>query len=755
MSKFDHPGTVNEVVWDMRLADLPRAEDRATLQRLFSGNPPYDEEKAEENNIEINYNDLEGPNMLMQARRQWNNAMLKPGNFFNITLDSGPVIKRSEDGHKITKNLNKHLKRTPRMSGQRRATGANALLFGQGPTSWTDRHAPIPKPIPVASLLVPSETEIDAFGDNEVPYVGIFRELTLGQLLDMTYGPRVDPGWNMDLVNSQIKWVREQTQKQTNASAYQYMPERIEELLKQDKGFFGTDAVPTVDIWDFFFQEENGVYRRIILDWGAEATGYAGKTAPERADPNGQFLYSSGKRKYANNISEIVALNFADCSPYAPFRYHSVRSLGWMLWGVCNLQNRLHCKFNEAVFEQLMWFFRVAGDQDLKRLKKANFTHMGVIPQGVSMITADERFKPDVGLVEAAFARNRGLMNDAAASFRQDVYSQSEKEKTATQVMAEVNSVNALVSGMLELAYTYEAFKDREICRRFCIKNSKSLLVQNFRKDCLRDGVDAEMLDVERWNLEEEQVLGGGNKTLQMAAVNYLNTVRKNLGPQGQRIVDHIGIEAVTDQSDLAEQMAPLRENIPISNSAHDAQLSTERLLDGLPFADKPDMVYEDYVKVWLSDLAMKVQQAQQQGGMATIREIQGFANLAQHIAKFLGIMAQDPESKPRVREYHNALGKIGNLVKAFAQRLAQQMKARDGQGGMDPKALAAVMAEKIKATAKAQNMRESHAMRTAQKQAQFELEEQRKDRELNAELRREGARTRQELIGNRMRMLR
>jgi hypothetical protein len=36
-----------------------------------------------------------------------------------------------------------------------------------------------------------------------------------------------------------------------------------------------------------------------------------------------------------------------------------------MLWGVCDLQNRLHCKFNEGVFEQLMWFFQTAGNADL------------------------------------------------------------------------------------------------------------------------------------------------------------------------------------------------------------------------------------------------------------------------------------------------------------------------------------------------------------------------------------------------------
>ena len=69
-----------------------------------------------------------------------------------------------------------------------------------------------------------------------------------------------------------MDYIRDELRKSPNSLAYQYMPERIEELIKQDKGYFGSDAVPTVDVWDFYFREsENGKgwYRRIILDWGS------------------------------------------------------------------------------------------------------------------------------------------------------------------------------------------------------------------------------------------------------------------------------------------------------------------------------------------------------------------------------------------------------------------------------------------------------------------------------------------------------
>jgi hypothetical protein len=50
--------------------------------------------------------------------------------------------------------------------------------------------------------------------------------------------------------------------------------------------------------------------------------------------------------------------------------------------------------------------------------------------------------------------------------------------------------------------------------------------------------------------------------------------------------------------------------------------------------------------------------------------------------------------------------------------------------------------------------MKQSHAQKTAQRQVTFELSEQRKDRELQADLRRRGMETHHELVTNRLKSL-
>src|SRR5574341_382611 len=280
--KWDNASLVEQVVWDMRLADLPRDENRAIINRLFNGDAPFSDQEAEENDIQVNRNDLTGPNALTQARRQWYQAMLNPGNNFSVTYDTGTPHKRREWGHTVTRSANRLQKRSRKKIEETRATGANTLLHGIGPCVWKDRRSPIAQPLDVGSVMIPSETLVD-FENAE--YLAFFQEWTPSQLYKLTHGPKVDPGWNMPLVNSQWQFVSEQFNKQPNATAFQYMPTRIEELVKQDMGFWGSDAVPTIDVWDFYFREKedgDGWYRRIILDWGVAESDFAGYSRTEK-----------------------------------------------------------------------------------------------------------------------------------------------------------------------------------------------------------------------------------------------------------------------------------------------------------------------------------------------------------------------------------------------------------------------------------------------------------------------------------------
>lgn len=744
--RFDSPGRVEEIVWYWRLSELPRAENRVVLNRLYNGQPPFDNATAEENGVQINYNSLEGVNLLSQARRQWNNAFLKPGNYFTVTLDSGAKHKRRTWSRIITQNINRILKRSPDYMEMLRATGANTILHGIAPSNWPSRTSPFARPLMVDDLLVPSETLLDF---HNLDMFAVFRQYSPGELYELTHGPKRDRGWNMELVDEQIKIAASEYVKMAYSAAYQFMPEKTEEYIKQDIGFWGSDAPPTIDCWDFYFREAEdgeGWYRRIVLDCelsSESARGYLDNGVKPQYQGKQKWLYTSGNRKYANAIREIIHCQFGDTSAVAPFRYHSVRSLGYMLFGVCELQNRLRCKFSESVFEQLMWFFRVSGPEQFTRLKKALFSHMGVIPEGISFVTAQDRFKPDAALVQLQLEQNRQLMGENAASFTQDFEQGARsREMTATETIARVNSVNALVSGMLNLAYTYETYQYRETCRRFCIKESQHLIVKKFRKDCLEAGVPADMLDVDRWDIQPERVLGGGNRTLEVAEAQQLLQMRPYLGPMAQRTVDHIAVEAFTDDPALAEQLVPLETEQDVSHSAFSAMQTVGSLMEGGLVTFPDSLSRRDLVETLMKELAFLVGQTKAGGAMPTVQQLMGWQNMLTHISQLIQEFGGDKTEAQRSKQYTKQLKQIADEVKVMAQTMAQQQQAmqasQNGNGGLTADDLGKIEADKIKAQQKAQASSESHSQKTAQRQITFEAKQRQDEEKHQADLRRQ-----------------
>jgi hypothetical protein len=743
MSTFKNASIVEQVVWTMKLADYPRGQNRSRINDLINGVPPYSPEEVRQNNIATNVNFLESTKMAQDARRQFSNAFMKPGNFFGVTVDSGPKHKRREWGVTITNQINRCMKNSLCYFEALRSTFASVVLHGIGPVVWEDRESWLPDPVGVEDVMVPSNTLLTF---KNLPFFAIYRQYTAEQLWRMTHGPKVDPAWNMDVVEQALKWADQETSKLSGSAWPEvWSPEKMSERIKSDGGLYASDSVPTIDCWDFYFwndeNDEAGWNRRIILDaWGSPGIGGA-LEMPDKNKIGGrnQFLYNPKDRVYASKINEIVHFQFGDLSAVAPFRYHSVRSLGFLLYAVCHLQNRMRCKFNDAVFEHLLQYFRVHNAEDAERALKINLVDRRIIDDSVEFIGQKDRWQVNQALVESGIAHNQQSMGTAAQSYAQQYATGVEREKTATQVMQEVNSTTALVSAALQQAYEYQKFQYIEIARRFCIKNSKDADVRKFRVNVLKQGIPEGVLDSSMWNIEPERVMGAGNKMMEMAVADKLMAVRTLLDPEAQKVVDRIYILSNSDDPALTEQLVP--EQKQVSDSMHDAQLAAAALLMGLPVAIKKGHNHIEYVEVLLADMGLVIQKIEQRGGMATPEEIAGLQNMAQHVAQHVQIIEQDKNEKQRVKQYGDALGQAMNMVKAYAQRLQEQaQKAAEaqaqGNGDMDPKDVAKVKGMQLQAEAKAANTRESHAQRTAQRQAQFSLDIQRQQQEHELKMR-------------------
>jgi len=763
--EFRNPAEVEQICYSLRLSDYPRGLNRSRINNLFNGHPPYTEDEVQENNIAVNVNFLESCRISHDARTQFYGAFLKPGNYFKATTDMGAVHKRQARSEIVTREMNRIMKHSLRYFECFRSKFASDVLHGIGPSGWEDADGWCPDPWGIEDVMIPAKTYLTM---KNLPFTAIYRSFTAPELIRLTRGPKVDRAWNIPLVNKCIEWIDTETMALMGSNWPEvWSPEKSQERVKGDGGFYVGDQVPTIDVWDFYHWHDDGKdsgwYRKMVLDsWSTPSAGQGrGYTSTKRNGSlyseslAGEFLFDGKKRKHADNLSEIVNFQFADLSSVAPFQYHSVRSLGFLLYAVCHLQNRLRCKFNESVFEALMIYFRVKTMDDVQRALKVEMANKGFIDDTIQFIPAAERFQVNANLVELGLQENSNLISANSSSYTSNPEkSQDKREKTAFQVMSEMNTMTSLVSAALQQAYFYQTGEYREIVRRFFKKHSSDPDVLRFQAACLRQDVPERMLKAEAWEIEPERVMGSGNKSLEMAIAQQLMQYRNLYDPEPQRQILRDVTLAITDDPARASNLVP-EQRQHITDAVHDAQLAAGSLMMGLPVAVKTGLNHIDYVETLMTDMAMIIKRCTDNGGMATMDQINGLQNMAQHVGQHIKIIAQDKEEKQRVKQYGDQLGKMMNMVKAFAQRLQEQQKKQAQQGPQaDPQAMAKIQATMMTAKAKSQNTRESHAQRTAQRQIQFEMEEKRKDQETQAEIQRQAALTLHEIQNNRLKSM-
>lgn len=766
-SSWDDARTLDALCYDLVLGDYPRGLNRSRIADLANGVPPYTAEEVQRNNIVVNVNGLALTRALHGARGQFYNGFLRPGKYFTCRTDYGPQHKRDKYGTIVTNEINKVLKKSVSYFESMRAKFALLMLHGISPAVWTNQDGWCPKPLGVDDILMPSGTEL---GFHNLPFFVIRRSFTGPELRKLAKSPIADPGWNPTLVDACLKWIDEQTTKLMGTQYPEvWAPEKLSEDIKEMQTWAYIDQAPKITCFDIYAwndeEGEEGWIRRIILDaWSTpQSTGIPTEVSLDRKTegPKGRdksakedFLYTSSERKVAQSWQQIISFQFADLTAVAPFRYHNVRSLGFLLYAPCHLQNRMECKFNEAVFEALMMYFKVKSQEDVQRALKLQLVNRGFIDESLMPLTAGERYQVNTNLVELGMQQNQSKISESAGAFsqRRD-FSRDRSEKTRYQVMAELNGDTALVGSAVEQAFQYHSFEDAEIVRRFMNRDSNDPDVKRVQAAILRQDVPEDFLDISKWEVDHERVMGAGNKTIEMQIADWLMSNREKYDPDGQRKVLRHSTMLFTGDSRFTDDLVP-EQPVKLSDSMHDAQLVTPRLLQGLPTAPTPHANQQEVAGSVLADLNLLVNQYKQQGGMAPTDKLEGMQRMIQYIQECIKILSTNPESKQLVTALEKALAGPTNEIRAMGQRLqaaAQKQAQSNGNGQADPQTIAKVKGAAMVAQQKIQQTKDSHAQKTAQRQITFEQQTKQKAEEHRMEMAKEGAQFAIELHKNRM----
>lgn len=746
--RFKDASKIHEAVERMRLANYPVARNRAKVNDLFNGNPPWSEEERVKNKIFSNANPLYGTRIAHNARQSLNNAILKPGNFFDVRLDHGPLHRRMEWGHIISKEVNRILKREQGYKDMWDATNAQVVLHGIGPSWWNGRENPLPTELGIEDVLVPAQTFLSF---RNLEFFAVYRQWTYAELWDMTHRKDVDKGWNMPLVEALLASLADQPLQSTVMGQRWLMPEKLAEDLKENAGLFMTSAAPTLFIWDFYYRrydedaDTEQWDRRIVLDYmqlQPEAVRSAIST-----DAKTQFLYQ--KDDYAGPLSEIIHFQVGNCSNVAPFRYYSIRSLGFLLFAVCQIQNRLYNRFCDSTFANLLELFRNVGEDDRERLEKVDLFHMGIVPDGLSFVTAAERHEINEQQTQMMFAMNKQLMGESSSVWMPEVDTGTEKQQTLGEAQIRLQTSSSLSQALMSQQYERAVFTYRESCRRFCLKGTRNRLAKEFQMRVLRQGVPVEMLDVEAWDVMPDRVLGGGNKAMEGMQADKLMAARGAYEPDSQRKILSIFTLANTDDAQLTEELVPPGAP-PISQAAQLATLAFGTLMEGLPVMQQRGISELEYVQTILSLSGIALQQIEgleQTPGTVETRMVKcgGVHNALDHAKEHLAPMMNDAANGDLIKKLQSEFARQEGELTKLTQHVDEELKAGgQGSGVDDEKAKAQIklQAEMQMAQVRARNKDADAEQKRQHKDAQWSAENERKNATTEADIQRTNAQT-------------
>jgi len=705
-----------------------QGNNRAKINQIFNGAPLLTDEDAKKLGLKINCNFGEAPVLGQHGRRQYQNAFLSRSNFFTVRLPDAPPEKQADWSAFITKRINKPLKRSLKYFELQRSKWAAVLPHGYAPCLYPDNYCVQPDFVPLEDFRFPTDTRCDL---SNLQWFAVRKPYTEGELSRKVFGGS-GRGWNKPAVTQMLDAVHNQNWE-SNSPKWADNPEKMAELIKQNGGFYSGDAVPTIPLFHFYFLDDsdrkNPEWRlRIVPDTTALSA------------PTDKFIYDGGKRCAAKKIEHLLQMQYGDLNNKPPFLIHSIRALGFLVMEPIFHSNLLDCRFLQHVHEHMNAWIRVQDAQGKARAQKVDLYNMGVIPDGVSIVPQTERHQINPQIVAMAKQGMRELKQEASLAYTQDSESRRNTEETATQVMARISQVNAMMSGLLGTAQQYETFQYEETCRRFCLRNSEDQDARDFQKACREYGIPSVWINSEMWEVEVAMPLGNGNPTMEIAQGNALMERLPAFDTTAQQEIKHEWLIAVTGDPKKAERWAPVGQQRGLTDAQEHAELAFSTLMLGVPVQRRQGLSLIDQISTMLGSMAGVIARIEQTGNMARPDEVIGLKNCESYTAQMIDQLAQDKQQMPIAKQFGQSLGKLMNAVKGFEQRLAEQMP--NGENGASEMAMtqAKIQSMVTQAVTKAKISEQNANLKNQHKDESFVREQHRKDLQTEHDERRKDA---------------
>ena len=705
-----------------------RQENRVKVTDAANCVPPLSKEEAKKIGLKICVNWGSLLILLSHARRQYLTAFLSNQHFFKVKWPYAPKETQSEWESFVTEELNKPMRNSLKYFEHHRSRWASVVTHGVGPMVWYGKDGWCPDFKAMSDLRIATDTTLDF---ENLGWFGVREIYTPFGLIKEVFNEKPNNHWDKKAVAHILRNYKEINFVEASQNYdWENSPEKLAELVKQDGGFYSGDAMPGIPLWHFYFKDEGGWFLRVIPEAGTV-----------RGTPSSENFLWQSDAPIAPKRDQILQCQFGDLTTDAPFKYHSVRSLGYILLEPEFYDNLTRCRLLQHVHDNFNIWLRTNDPVDKARAQIQEFSNLGLLRTGVTVVPQSERHQIEADLVEMAMSQMKQLKQEASSSYTQQIDTGTKKEQTAFETNVKMQQVNAMLGGLLLTAFKYATFEYREICRRFCLAKTDDQDIKTFRKRCKDIGIPRRYLNVDLWDIEPVSPIGMGNPTVAQAAVQQLMQTREAYEPSAQQEILHEFTQVVTQDARKAARWAPVGKTKDTTSGEEYMQGVFGTLMQGIPIKPPEKISPIEQLDALIPMFGAKVALIERRDNVATPDDLMGLQEVYQYAVGLVQRLAGDQQQQQRVKQYMDALGKLMNQVKGLAQRgqeMAKKAQQGNGQGQIDPKALVqADHAQKMAAIKEHATARKA-AQSEKQKGEQFVREQRRQDAATHSEIQRQ-----------------
>jgi hypothetical protein len=650
-----------EIYKKLKDADDKSSRNRAEIQAMFDGVPPYSDTDLISSGqaYRCNVNFDEASAILESSMAGYIDLIHSVEHLLTLKTDFGDSKQRIEMSSVISEELTRAIRSWPQFHFNYLLLCQYFIAHGIGIVYWEDDIDWRWKVSMFGDFLIPRKT---LACEDEIEVAVCVRSYQAHQLFKFIEDPEVaaDMGWNVEQVR---KALLKATQGNTGAFTDW---EHLQNEFKNNDLFTGTAGASEIKVLHAWVKEFDGTVSYYMTLENNEAE---------------DFLCV--KRNIYNHVNSAFV--------FFPFGigtngyYHSIRGLGYKIFPQIQLSNRLRCQMADGAMLSSTLLLQPQNEQALEEL---NFTYYGpysvLAPDQINVV---ERAMPDVSKTAMPFLQDlvaqmqykTGAYENASSAINDN------REKTKFETQAILTGQSRLSLASLNLFYEPWGRVLKEVVRRFvcgCYVDGEpgSREILEFKNRCMMRGVPPEAIAaIDLDSVRPVRAIGSGSEAARLLATDELTQLMPGFDEYGRKaaIRDRV---AARFGYDLADRYTPPpdAEARPVIDVKM-AMLENPDLQNGVEIQILPNENHLEHARVHLAALGQLAEAVE--GGAAPIEGvIDGMVALFGHTTMHVEQVSQDvtiPEEGAMLRQSLQQFGEIVNNGVKQVQKMREQQAAQ------------------------------------------------------------------------------